>query len=301
MAAADGGDTSGEDLAASGALGRGSPGNTGASEAPAGSRRRGRQPEVMEIVDELAQETKRTTLLERAEQQLKVKQNTVSRVFFAFGMTDDKKIQAAIEQEFLKWKDGQEKQSPAALSGILFFLGQCALHFLEGPTELLFGALELFHSLSQEVKPGPGVAASSARTALINPIRILHFSELHGVRVSTSWCACLSGGKSTGTQGTLDDSNSSELVFGAYSKFIKMCLKVRESQSGEEEDMHRLQATYKRHTDMVPTVDEVNLFLSKSGADYFFNFPEFEKVFIAPFHLVLHSELLWPMPPALPY
>jgi len=270
--------------------------------ATASQRRRGRQAEVQEVVDELAQETKRTTLLERVEQQLKG-QPHVSRLLFGFGMNDDKKIQASVEQEFLEWKDKQEKQSSAAVTGVLLFTGQSAIHFLEGPTELLFGVLELFHSLSVEVKQ-PAVASQAtvnARPALISPLRVLHFTEMHGVRVSTSWCCLPTGGKSHGQQGQVDDNNSSDLVFGAYRKFLLMCLKVKDTFSGDDDEIEKLQGSYRRLTDTMPTVDEVATLLSKSGADFFFSYVDFEKVFIAPFHLVLHSELLWPMPPALSY
>jgi len=51
----------------------------------------------------------------------------------------------------------------------------------------------------------------------------------------------------------------------------------------------------------LPTVDEIVAILNKAGLDFFFDFKEFEKVFVAPFQLVLHSELLWPMAPALSY
>eukprot|EP00418_Pyrodinium_bahamense_P003559 CAMPEP_0179016898 /NCGR_PEP_ID=MMETSP0796-20121207/3564_1 /TAXON_ID=73915 /ORGANISM="Pyrodinium bahamense, Strain pbaha01" /LENGTH=292 /DNA_ID=CAMNT_0020712617 /DNA_START=1 /DNA_END=879 /DNA_ORIENTATION=+ len=287
VAAVDGGETS------------------GGEEATTSQRRRRGQQEVQEVVDELAQETKRTTLLERVEQQLKGMPH-VSRLLFGFGMTDDKTIQATLEQEFLDWKEKQEKQSSGSLSGILLFMGQSAIHFLEGPTELLFGALEFFHSLALGAKPAapgapPALAAAAARPPLINPLRVLHFTELHGVRTSTSWCACISGGKSHGAQGQVDETNSSELTFATYRKFLLLSIKVAEVASGEELETERLQACYKKHADMMPTVDEVAVLLSKSGADYFFTYPEFEKVFVAPFHLVLHSELLWPMPPPLSY
>lgn len=291
---------------AAAAAGRGTPGagGTGMSEAAAAAtRRRGRQAEVQEVIDELAQETKRTTLLERVEEQLKG-QPHVSRLVFGFGMTDDKKIQSAVEKKFLEWKEKQEKQSSAVMSGIMLFMGQSAVHFLEGPTEQLFAALHFFHSLSSDAKPaavGQAAAPSSPRQELIGSVRVLHFTELHGVRVSTSWCSCTPGGKPTGAQGLVDDGNSSDLVFAVYRKFMLMCLKVKETFTGDDSDRSRLQSSYRRLSDLMPTIDEVNTLMGKSGADYYFTYAEFEKLFIAPFHLVLHSELLWPMPPALSY
>ena len=47
--------------------------------------------------------------------------------------------------------------------------------------------------------------------------------------------------------------------------------------------------------------EEVVLLLGKQCAENFFSFQEFQRVFMKPFQLVLNSELLWPMPPALSY
>merc|ERR1719272_1944066 len=116
-----------------------------------GQQRRRRSKEAhQEIVDELAQETKRVTLLEREEQQLKGRKH-VSRILFIFGIIDDRKTQTTVEQEFLTWRDTQE--GGKQVTGMLLFLGQGAVSFLEGPTELLFKALEHFHGLALDVQP----------------------------------------------------------------------------------------------------------------------------------------------------
>jgi hypothetical protein len=274
-----------------------------AAQGNAAGRRRQRPQEVQEVVDELTIETKRVTLLDRVESQLKGAFH-VSRLLFAFGVSDDRKIQSAVDQEFLDWMG---KQGYAhKISGILLYIGQAGIVLLEGPTELLHKALEFFNSLTIEVPAKednvPG-AASGPRNALISAIRVLHFTELHGVRVSTSWCSYNHGSKLLGSQSaTLEEGNASELVFVVYQKLLNTCLKVSDA-IGEDEQIsfESLQGCYRKQAEMLPSADDSLILLSKNGADLFFSFAEFDKVFIAPFHCVLHSELLWPMPPALTY
>lgn len=280
------------------------------------------QTEQPEVTDDLAQETQRTALLDRVEHQLRGQQH-VSRLLFAFSLADDRKAQAAVEQEFAEW---HEKQG-SRLTGLMLFVAQAGVHFLEGPTELLFSALAFFNSLAtaSEAKSAMKAAAAGGATAgtaattekpqprvsvlvtaqrgpLISSVRVLHFTELHGVRTSTSWCSYVHTGKTQAgaVQVQMDEGNSSELIFATYKKFLLLCLKVSEI-SGEDVELEKLQANYKRFTEMMPSADEVALFLSKTSVDHVFSFEEFEKVFVAPFHLTLHSELLWPMPPALAY
>lgn len=255
-----------------------------------------------EAMDELAVETKRTTLLDRLEIQLKGRPH-VSRLLFGFNVAEDKKVQKAVDQEFMNWRQQQEGKA-AALSGLLLFAGQGAIHFLEGPSELIFKALEFFHSISAEAQTTPeGLAAGAAKEpekakekVLISTVRVLHFTELHGVRSLNSWCSIVHTGKAIGgNQTQLEDGNCPELVFVVYKKLLCLCLKVKRQ---EPEDASK---AFKKAMDDLPNVDEIVTLLGKSGLDYFFSFEEFEKVFIAPFQLVLHSELLWPMAPALSY
>jgi len=272
--------------------------------------------QAQEFVDELAQETKRVTLLEREEQQLAGKKH-VSRLLFAFGIADDKKMQDAVEKEFKQWRDKLEE--PAEVTGILLFLGQVAVSFLEGPTEQLFKALEVFHALTTEIVPAPAspsappevrlgqtsrsdsvVQASVPRPALIGAVRIFYFTELHGVRTSTGWCSFANATKTGGgAQNSLED-GTQETVFLLYRKLLVLCLKVRES-AGDETDSDKLQSHYRRNTDIMPLAEEVVLLLGKQAAEYLFSFIEFQKLFMKPFQLVLNSELPWPMPPALSY
>lgn len=263
----------------------------------AGTRRRRGPAEVQEVIDELAQETKRITLLDCVEQQVKDRFH-VSRIMFGFAIADDKKTQNLVEQEFKDWREKQERR--VELTGVLIFTAQGALQFLEGPTELLFGAVELFQSLTIDAQP-----PAPMRPAMISQLRIIHFTELHGVRSSASWCSYVHGGKlQGGTQVQLEESACADYVYKVYQKFVLMCLRVRE-QAGDDEDEpdgSAIHAMFKKlPPDMMPSVDEVHTLLSKNTADYFFNYAEFEKVFMAPFQLVLHSELLWPMSPALVY
>jgi hypothetical protein len=271
--------------------------------------------QAQEFVDELAQETKRVTLLEREEQQLAGKKH-VSRLLFAFGVADDKKMQTQVEQEFVQWR--VKLENAQEVTGILLFLGQVAVSFLEGPTEQLFKALEVFHALTTEVLPAPAspsappevkmgqtirsdsvVQATVPRPALIGAVRIFYFTELHGVRTSTGWCSCINATKGGAAPANLED-GPQETVFLLYRKLLVICLKVGESAGGET-DADKLQSLYKRNTDIMPTAEEVVLLLGKQAAEYLFSYVEFQKLFMKPFQLVLNSELLWPMPPALSY
>eukprot|EP00930_Biecheleria_cincta_P083993 TRINITY_DN73496_c0_g1_i1.p1 TRINITY_DN73496_c0_g1~~TRINITY_DN73496_c0_g1_i1.p1 ORF type:complete len:299 (+),score=64.70 TRINITY_DN73496_c0_g1_i1:80-976(+) len=280
-----------------------------------GSRRRGRQhagsKDVEETIDELAMETKRTTLLDRLESQLKTT-NHVSRLLFAFSIADDKKIQKALDQEFTSWK--QQQEGHEALTGVLVLVSaQTGFHLLEGPTEIVLKALSFFHSISTEAKSLRELAGTVQATprpdekgelpALLSTVRVLHFTELHGVQVARSWCSLVHPGKSLGgVQTALDDTNSHELVFSAYKKMLCLCLKVQKLLDPDEAvDSRGLKKAYEKAADEMPTVDEVQCIMGKNALECFFTYPEFEKVFILPFQLVLHSELLWPMPPALSY
>jgi hypothetical protein len=283
---------------------------------PAHAPRRNRSKEAVDPIDELAQETKRVTLLEREEQQLKDRQHC-SRVLFVFGIVDERKTQSMVEQEFIAWRNQQEGSKD--VTGLLLFLGQAAVSFLEGPTEILFKAVELFHGLTTEVVAAPvlplppadmranvpaakaegAVPAPSPRLALISMVKVLYFTELHGVRTSVGWSSFVSPAKLT-TGGGATESNVEELVFALYKKMLVLCMKVKDAAGGET-NSDQLQGHYRKQTEIMPLPDEVVLLLSKQVADSFFSFAEFQKVFMKPFQLVLNSELLWPMAPALSY
>jgi len=297
------------------------PSNTGLAGAELATSAPVRRPgskERPEIVDELAQETKRVTLLEREEQQLKGRKH-VSRLLFIFGIIDDRKTQTAVETEFVAWRNSQE--GGKQVTGLLLFLGQAAVSFLEGPTELLHKALEHFHGLTLEVQATPampsppaGMFASGAavvvatkastsapRAALISPVRVLYFTELHGVRTSAGWCSTVSTAKNTQIQSN-ENEGAHDQVFGIYRKMLILCMKVQ-TQLGSDSSPSpdTLQSHYRKFGEFMPLPDEVHVQLSKAAADNFFSFLEFQKVFMKPFQIVLNSELLWPMPPALSY
>lgn len=285
----------------------------GAATAP--RRRRGGTDEC-QVVDELAQESRRAQLLDRVEQQLR-DQARVSRLLMVFGIADDRKVQSTVTQEFLTWRE--KEGLGETITGVLVFVAQHAVQLIEGPTEDVFRGLEFFQSLALEQLGGDGskgkagdadrgnaVASPTtgvARPAMIGAVRILHFTELHGVRTSRSWCSYLASGKlHGGTQVVIDDSNQSELVFALYKKMMDVCLQVTAAVGNSVADVDsRLQSLYRNAGDLMPTADEMVAFTGKSAAEMFFSYPEFHKVFMAPFHMVLHSELLWPMPPALSY
>lgn len=270
--------------------------------------RRRQNLEVKEVIDELAQEVPRTSLLDRLEQQLKG-QTHVSRLLFGFTVVDDKKIHHAVEQELNTWRTGLGGEAEE-LSGVLIFMGQVAVQLLEGPTELLFKALLHCNELTGEGKSeigaelrssAGGAAEKAIKPALISSIRVLYLTELHGVRCSRSWCSCSHPAKLQGNQVQLAEGNCADLVFSVYKKLLMVCLKAQEHLGSDKVTLDKLHGAYRRVTDLMPSPDEVALLLGKAGAEFFFSFQEFEKLFIAPLNLVLHSELLWPMPPPLRY
>merc|ERR1719440_410546 len=178
--------------------------------------------------------------------------------------------------------------------------------------------MEFFHGLSQDVMPRPVVPlpptdmwtktfthaetepAQQPRHAVIGAVRILYFTELHGVRTSTGWCAYSSPAKLQGGQQASLEDGPHEHVFTLYTKLLTLCSKVQ-NVANDEVDPDRLQGHYKRFNNWLPTPEEANLLMGKQGNDHFFSFTEFQDVFVKPFRLVLNSELLWPMPPALSY
>jgi len=251
-----------------------------------GKPRKGSKGEAGETIDELAMETKRTTLLDRLEGQLKGGRQHVSRLLFGFSVADDKKIQKGIDQEFSNWRQQQEGGAEA-LSGVLVFASAVGLHLLEGPTELLFKALEFFHSISAEAKKLPqdsdgGVQATPRPNekgelpAMLSKLHILHFTELHGVRVARSWAQISHPGKVIGgTQTQMEDSNSHELVFAAYKKMMCLCLKVSkmvapdDPEDSQEVSTSDLQKAYKKAADELPSVDEILIILGKTAFEFF--------------------------------
>jgi len=250
------------------------------------------------VIDELAEESRRTSLLDRLEEQLKG-QPHVSRLLFAFSVSDDKKQQQVVEKEFAKWRKDQEDGEN--LTGILIFLGQAAVHLVEGPSELLFRSLDFFNSLGPEAShantPGGGAGKAHAARPSVGALRVLYFTELHGLRASRGWFSCPSSMRMQGSQQqSLDEGNCPEMVFMLHKKILALCRRATELAGGEVQVDH-----YKRLSEWMPSAEEVMIFLGKAGVELLMTFPEFKQVFIAPFRLTLHSELLWPMPPALSY
>lgn len=298
-----------------------SPPDSGDDGAAAAPRRRQRNTEPQETIDELALETARTTLLDRVEAQLRGTRH-YSRLFFAFATEDHRKLHGSIEEEFSAWR--MNLDDPDELTGVMIYIGTYVLHFLEGDTETLFKALEFFHMLSSEA-PGnsqpdavqqakrnslpsnaPRPAGSQEpsthqpRVALIANLRILHFTELHGVRTSSSWCFYVHNSKPTGSAFPVEEANCPELVFTAYNKMLRLCLRVARivRSSGAQAD---LPGAYKGCAEIMPTADDASQLMSKAAAEFLFSYAEFDNTFVAPVHLTLHSELLWPVPPALVY
>lgn len=306
-------------IAATGANRSSVAGAAGDQAAGGASRRRQRNQEVQEVVDELAQETKRVTLLEREEQQLKGRPH-VSRLLFVFGILDDSKTQKSVEQEFAAWRDRQEFSKD--VTGVLLFLGHAAISFLEGPSEFLFKSLEAFQGLTLDVEPAAVVPSAPAdmmkaaaktpaktdaapaptpRPALISALRVLYFTELHGVRTSKGWSAFAQSVKlQGGGPGNLEEGAVTEPVFLLYKKMLMLCLKVSDGV-GDDVNSDQLRGQYGKNTDMMPPAEDVLILLSKQSAENFMSFQEFQNVFMKPFQLVLNSELLWPMAPALSY
>lgn len=276
----------------------------GATAAEGGARARRAQMATKETVqDELAQETRRHTLLDAVEHQLK-SVPTRARLLLACNVSEDKKLVQQIEAEFSEWvkkneqiaADAEEEDgTPRQKFGGLFIMqpGQ-ALHFMEGSTEQLFAGLKLWNSFSIEVPAG---GDTPARSALLSNLRIIYFTEVHGVQTMVGWNAFAhTSAKSMGGPALFqEDSSAFQAVFMCYRKLMVVNSKTMDASSKDvKEQLKKLQ-------DNLPTLDEVTALLHKTAAEFFFTYAEFDKAFCAPFHLVLQSELLWPMPPPLSY
>jgi len=217
-------------------------------------------------------------------------------------MPDDKKAVAQIEDEFGAWvkkteqaaADAAEEDgtgSPPAFGGLFIQQPGQALHYLEGTTESLFAGLKLFASFENEA-PGRG--------ALISNLRIIYFTEVHGVQTVHGWHPFqhTSAKSMGGPQLFQEEESCYQAVFAAYRKILVLNCKIMDATGGKA---NATKDQLKKLQDNLPTLDELTSLLHKTAADYFFNYAEFEKAFCAPFHLVLQSELLWPMPPPLSY
>lgn len=247
------------------------------------------------MVDELAVEERRTSLLDIIEGQLKGKES-LGRLLFVFAAADDKNVRSGVETEFGSWLSQEDRKQK--VTGLLLFQGQAGMSFLEGPAEELFAALTVFHGLASDAE---------GRAALIGPLRILYFTEVHSVRTTVAWCSLHQQGKPMGGNQVMDQDKSSELVFVSYRKLLLAnlgALALLKERGDSEDPETAMSAAIKKiaeKQEALPSLDEIALFMSKSAAEYYFTFQEFEKMFMAPFHTVLHSELLWPMPPTLSY
>lgn len=298
MATAEGAAEGGADATAPEQAVAGAAGQAAANGQP---RRPKKREEVQEVQDELAIETRRTTLLDLTEKQLRVKDTMMSRLLFVFSVQDDQKVKAAVEREFSTWL-GTEEGKRKPITGLLVFSNQAGVHFLEGPTEALFEALAFFHSLASE---GTQFGSRTPRPAVTGPLRVLYFTELHCVRCTRVWCVHHSSAKGQGSQTVLSTDNCAETVFGVYRKFLLLGKQTSPPvpEEGEEEavDPKVVEDAIKKAHDLVPTPDEISMFTSKAAVDCLLTYAEFEQTFCAPFHTVLNAELLWPVPPALAY
>jgi len=272
--------------------------------------RRGQHAPKETVQDELAQETRRSTLLDAVEHQLKAA-TTRARLLIACNLSEDKKGIAQIETEFTEWSkkiaqsadDAEEEEGaakPPVLGGLFIIQPGQALHFLEGPTEKLFEGLKLFQAFGVEVAGGG--PNETPRGALISNLRIIYFTEVHGVPTMNGWhCFYHTSAKSLGGPALFqDDEACYQAVFMAYRKLLVTNCKIMEATDGQNKTT-LVKDTLKKLQDSLPTLDELTALLHKTAAEYFFTYAEFEKAFCAPFHLVLQSELLWPMAPPLSY
>eukprot|EP00439_Symbiodinium_sp_Y106_P022913 s28_g2.t2 len=163
-------------------------------------------------------------------------------------------------------ENGQENAAEA-LTGVIVYTQTFALHLLEGPSELIFKALGFFHSISTEVRqvesPAPGMTPrpneKGEPPGLVSVVRVLHFTELHAVRVARTWCSMPHPGRATGgAQQPLEEGSCHEMVFSLYKKMLCLCLKVRKLLDGEQDsDGGSLLKTYKKAADELPSIDEV--------------------------------------------
>lgn len=85
-------------------------------------------------------------------------------------------------------------------------------------------ALGLMFALLAGTTPRPN--EKGELPALLSAVRVLHFTELHGVSVVRSWCSLAHPGRPTGNQMPVEEANCHELVFSCYKKVLCLCLKV---------------------------------------------------------------------------
>jgi len=259
----------------------------------------GRGKPVKEVIDELAHDTARASLLDAVEEQLR-NQEHMTRLLFVCQVTDDKRIHSQVEREFQSWLAENTVPDTKEISGFSVLLAvspaSAIVTYLEGNTELIFAALKFFDEMSSDKSSDGG------RAALVSPLRVLYFTEMHRSRLLPGW-VMHSYPTKVGGSGQNQEVNTKATVFLMYKKILTLACKVKVAVKDEDE-ANRLNAArtvLKNSTELYPTIDEALMLVGKVGQEFLFSYKEFDSTFIAPFHTVLQSELLWPMPPALSY
>jgi len=244
-------------------------------------------------VDELAHDTQRATLLDAIEAQLR-QEEQLTRLVFACQLADDKRVHAQIEREFQKWLAENDAEKTLTGFSVLLSVAPASglLHYMEGKTEKLFAALKFFEELSTD--------RGDNRPALTSPTRIIYFTEMHRARLMPTWAMIVHVTK-LGPQNQQQEVIPKSVVFLMYKKLLVLAAKVHAQTKDEPGKESAAKSVLKNSVDLLPSIDDVLMLVGKVGQEVLFSYTEFEKTFIAPFHTVLQSELLWPMPPPLSY
>lgn len=259
----------------------------------------GRAKPVKEVIDELAHDTTRASLLDAVEEQLK-NQEHMTRLVFACQVTDEKRVQSQVEREFQNWLAENSVPESKELSGFSLLLSvspsSAIVTYLEGNTELIFSALKFFDELSIDKSSDGG------RVALVSSLRVIYFTEMHRNRLVPGWLMYVHPTKAGPANQQNQEVNPKSTIFLMYKKLITLACKVKlAAREDETNKQTAARNTVKNSTELFPTIDEALVLTGKLGQEFLFSYKEFESTFIAPFHTVLQSELLWPMPPPLSY
>mmetsp|Transcript_7933 Transcript_7933/g.19084 ORF Transcript_7933/g.19084 Transcript_7933/m.19084 type:complete len:274 (-) Transcript_7933:371-1192(-) len=262
----------------------------------AGAADAGESPETSpakRVYDELAVEQKRYSILDVMDRLKKGVKPVTSRLLAVSQVQEGVKV-AEIEEDFRAKitnfnKHGANPATTAILTevtefnveevkitGLLYVIGPYLAHFLEGPTDSLFYVLQNLH---------PGITNT----------KIMHISECHGQRATSTWQS-FHGGAKNGAP-VSGEPNTAQRIFGVYRKFLEL---HRLPAGQDEHDT----AFYKGAADGFPHLEDFAKLMDPVSNPDAFGLDEFLRFYCVGGFAnddFLQSEVLWPAAPPLRY
>ncbi|CEM34463.1 unnamed protein product [Vitrella brassicaformis CCMP3155] len=231
-------------------------------------------------------DTHRPSALEAIEAQLKGVASC-SRILLACTLVEATKTAQRLESVLSAWMQSEAQSGEVTGLLLVYASQQAALLFAEGLTEQLFRLLTKVGDMQTQSEGSPGEGVAN--------VRILQFTELHGVRLLPFWTSFhvpppkAAGGAQAGGDTGDAETPVLEKVWEMYRNLLILGSKL----GGETKHSA---AHVLKNTPLLPPGEVLGELLSgENHEDALMSYEEFADVFMSPFTLVLESELLWPM------